>query len=172
MHPIPRTTNKQVIDDFEYTEDNSDESMPNFPVNYTNTEPQIEVNLESLTPLPPRRSSRLHTTPKWHADYTVNQTSHISNLSYTQVAPEYQCFLTNLTGNPDPIHFKMVVQNDHWRHAMNLELEALETNETWEVTTLPPGKTATACKWIYKSKYNPDGTLERHKARLVILGCR
>ncbi|XP_074337779.1 putative mitochondrial protein AtMg00820 [Apium graveolens] len=55
---------------------------------------------------------------------------------------------------------------------MNLELEALEQNDTGEVTELPSNKTNIANKWIYKSKYNPDGTLERHKSRLVILGCR
>lgn len=55
---------------------------------------------------------------------------------------------------------------------MNSELDALERNGTWDITVLPPQKTAIGCKWLYKSKYNPDGTLERHKARLVILGCK
>ena len=41
-----------------------------------------------------------------------------------------------------------------------------------EITTLPPDKKAIGCKWVLKTKYNPDGSVERHKARLVILGCR
>ena len=54
---------------------------------------------------------------------------------------------------------------------MNQELDALELNKTWEVTTLPTGKTAIGCKWIFKTKFYPDGTIDKHKARLVILGC-
>lgn len=55
---------------------------------------------------------------------------------------------------------------------MNIELEALERNGTWVITELPAGKQAIGCKWLYKTKYKPDGTIDRFKSRLVILGCR
>lgn len=55
---------------------------------------------------------------------------------------------------------------------MNKELTALENNKTWEITTLPPNKRAIGCKWIYKTKFKPDGSVERYKDRLVILGCK
>lgn len=45
--------------------------------------------------------------------------------------------------------------------AMNTELDALEINDTWDVTTLPPGKTPIGCKWLFKTKYKQDGTVER-----------
>lgn len=54
---------------------------------------------------------------------------------------------------------------------MNQELDALEMNQTWEVTELPSGCHAIGCKWIYKTKYLPDGNIDKHKERLVILGC-
>ena len=53
---------------------------------------------------------------------------------------------------------------------MASEIEALEKNGTWTVEDLPPGKKAICSKWVYKIKYNSDGTIERYKARLVILG--
>ncbi|GJW56814.1 retrovirus-related pol polyprotein from transposon TNT 1-94 [Tanacetum coccineum] len=50
------------------------------------------------------------------------------------------------------------------------EVDALESNSTWELLTLPPEKKAIGCKLVYKTKYNSDDTVERHKARLVIYG--
>jgi hypothetical protein len=47
------------------------------------------------------------------------------------------------------------------------ELNALERNKTWELVHLPAGKRAVGCKWIYTVKQNPEGKIERYKARLV-----
>jgi len=50
---------------------------------------------------------------------------------------------------------------------MRAELIALQTNETWILTYLPPHKTPIGCRWIFKIKHNADGSIERYKARLV-----
>jgi len=52
---------------------------------------------------------------------------------------------------------------------MKSEIHALETNGTWTVTQLPPGKKALGCKWVYKIKHKSDGSVEQFKARLAIL---
>ena len=54
-----------------------------------------------------------------------------------------------------------------WIDAMDKKIAALEQNETWELTSLPPHKYVLGCKWVYKAKFNPYGSLERCKARLV-----
>lgn len=46
-------------------------------------------------------------------------------------------------------------------------VQALESNNTWNVCPLLEGKLAIGCKWIYKIKCHSDGTSERYKARLV-----
>ncbi|KAM1740365.1 hypothetical protein ACFX11_015945 [Malus domestica] len=53
---------------------------------------------------------------------------------------------------------------------MDAELLALDQQNTWTLTRLPPGHRAIGCKWVYKIKYHSDGTIERYKARLVAKG--
>lgn len=71
---------------------------------------------------------------------------------------------------PGRVHFKEAAKHSHWKKAMNEELKALESNGTWELTSLPQGKQVIGCKWVYKTKYTPDGEVERYKSRLVVLG--
>ena len=53
---------------------------------------------------------------------------------------------------------------------MKKELDAMESNNTRTVTTLSQGKHTIGCRWVYKVKYNVDGSVNRHKARLVVKG--
>lgn len=53
---------------------------------------------------------------------------------------------------------------------MQKEIEALENNETWTLTSLPLGKHAVDFKWVYKIKFKPNGEVEHYKARLVARG--
>ena len=54
--------------------------------------------------------------------------------------------------------------------AMDQELTALEQNGTWVLTSLPPEKRALTSKWVYRTKFRPDGSVGKYKARLVIRG--
>ena len=53
---------------------------------------------------------------------------------------------------------------------MNEEIDANEKNNTWDLVYLPTGKTSTGDKWVYKTKFNEKGKVERHKSRLVAKG--
>jgi len=78
--------------------------------------------------------------------------------------------LATITKSVEPKHFKEAVQIKVWNDAMIKEVDALEINKTWDLVELPRGKIALGSQWIYKTKYNSDGTIERYKARLVVLG--
>lgn len=53
---------------------------------------------------------------------------------------------------------------------MSNETKALEENQTWVLTDLPPHKKAIGCRWVYKIKLKADGTIEWYKAILVAKG--
>ena len=53
---------------------------------------------------------------------------------------------------------------------MDLEFEALTQRETWVLVPRPQHTNIVTCRWIFTLKYNPDGTINRHKARLVARG--
>lgn len=46
----------------------------------------------------------------------------------------------------------------------------MEAKHTWDLIPLSQGKKPIACKWVYKTKLNADGTMERLKARPVVVG--
>lgn len=90
----------------------------------------------------------------------------------TNFSASHVCFLAAVTAGTEPSSFKEAVQHITWREAMNSKLDALRRNGTWTLSALPPGKTPIGCKWVYRIKYRSNGSIERHKARLVVLGNR
>nr|GFA35789.1 retrovirus-related Pol polyprotein from transposon TNT 1-94 [Tanacetum cinerariifolium] len=58
-------------------------------------------------------------------------------------------------------------QSAHWREAMEDELNSMSKNDVWELVELPKGAKPVGCKWVYKTKLDPIGNVERHKAHLV-----
>ncbi|CAL1368879.1 unnamed protein product [Linum trigynum] len=57
-----------------------------------------------------------------------------------------------------------------WRAAMTTEFEALIPNHTWDLVPPPPDCNILTNRWVFAEKTNPDGSLERQKARLVARG--
>ncbi|CAH9107012.1 unnamed protein product [Cuscuta europaea] len=50
------------------------------------------------------------------------------------------------------------------------EFNALINNNTWNLVPFDNTKNVVGSKWIYKTKFHYDGSIERHKARLVTQG--
>ena len=59
---------------------------------------------------------------------------------------------------------------DYWKEAVRSEMGSIMTNGTWEIVDRPYGCKPIGCKWVFKRKLRPDGTIERYKARLVAKG--
>ena len=59
-----------------------------------------------------------------------------------------------------------------WKEAINDEMDSLMSNGTWVLVDLPPSSKPIGCKWVFRRKYNTDGSLQTFKARLVTKGFR
>ncbi|RVW88665.1 Retrovirus-related Pol polyprotein from transposon RE1 [Vitis vinifera] len=62
------------------------------------------------------------------------------------------------------------ISHPKWKEAMNEEFRALMKNKTWSLVPLPSDRTSVGCRWVFKLKRNPDGSISRYKARLVAKG--
>eukprot|EP00253_Pinus_taeda_P032377 PITA_32377 len=53
---------------------------------------------------------------------------------------------------------------------MNEEYRSLLENDTWDLIPLPKGRKLVRCKWVCRTKFGPDGKIDKHKACLVVKG--
>jgi hypothetical protein len=73
----------------------------------------------------------------------------------------------------DPISFSHPMSDENskfWYNAMIEEIESMAKNQVWEIVELPKGVKAIGCKWIYKTKKDSNGNINRYKAKLVAKG--
>jgi transposase InsO family protein len=75
-----------------------------------------------------------------------------------------------LLADAEPINLNEALKNKVWKKAMEEELRSIEKNQTWKLVALPDKKKKIDVKWVFKVKLNPDGTISKHKARLVARG--
>ena len=59
---------------------------------------------------------------------------------------------------------------DDWKETVQSEMDSILSNGTWELTARPYGCKPVGCKWIFKKKLKPGGTIDKYKARLVAKG--
>jgi hypothetical protein len=72
-----------------------------------------------------------------------------------------------------PSSFKEAMKSRHsseWFDAMKDEMKSMSTNDVWDLVEIPKGAKTVGCKWVYKTKQDSKGNIERFKARLVAKG--
>ena len=73
----------------------------------------------------------------------------------------------------DPINFRQALESSksqEWIDAMNEEIKSMKDNDVWDLVPLLEGVKPIGCKWIFKTKRDSKGKVERYKARLVAKG--
>uniref|UniRef100_A0AAV1V2L8 Uncharacterized protein n=1 Tax=Peronospora matthiolae TaxID=2874970 RepID=A0AAV1V2L8_9STRA len=81
--------------------------------------------------------------------------------------------VVNAAFEHDPLNYGQAMRSgkrEGWKKAMQEEIAALEANDVWTITRRTAGQHALHTKWVYKTKTDAQGDLERLKARLVACG--
>lgn len=58
-----------------------------------------------------------------------------------------------------------------WHEEMEKELQLLKLHNIWKLVPRTDDMKVIKSKWIYNIEFNPNGLIERRKARLVAMGC-
>ena len=102
--------------------------------------------------------------------HSTGEKNPVSRFDYNDYMAYHYAFMMKVAIVREPETFSKAAKDPQWIKAMNEEMQALDKNETWDLVPTSPQRKAIGCKWIYKVKYNADGSVNRYKARLVEKG--
>jgi hypothetical protein len=120
------------------------------------------VNVTRVTP----PSSLTHATSPTSNDVDNDSTPPCKFRSQSEIYESctFALMVSELTS------YKEAEGKEEWENAMKEEIFAIETNEAWVLVDLPQGKDVVGVKWVYKVKYNANGSVQKFKARRVAKG--
>lgn len=154
---------EQIDADFVWSNDDlsSDESEGSHRVETDGDSDDDNNDNEEMSPHENVTQGRERRTPVWMEDYVSGD-----ELS----EEEAETYMVQDDIGDDPIMFEEAVKHDKWRKAMDCEIKSIEKNQTWELSDLPTGAKTIGVKWIFKTKLNEKGEVNKYKARLVAKG--
>ena len=78
-------------------------------------------------------------------------------LSYHRLSLPYFAFASILSSVSIPTSTSEALSHPDWKQPMVEYTDALSSNGTWKLVTLPPSKSLIGCRWVYTVKVGPDG---------------
>lgn len=70
----------------------------------------------------------------------------------------------------EPNTLTQALKDKRWRGSMSTEIDAFVRNGTYDLVPRKPEYNVVGCRWLYKNKFNSDGTPRCCKSRLVAKG--
>ena len=71
----------------------------------------------------------------------------------------YYAYMSRVAEVCEPESYAEAAKDDNWRAAMEEEIHTLAENETWDLVDTPKGVKPIGFRWMYKVKYNTDGSI-------------
>jgi hypothetical protein len=180
----PITKKFLVSRDVKFMEDKSWDEMENntsLELDEHQARAKKDEHQESITFLPRLQvqnesSSSSHNDSSSHSDSSSSHSDSDSGHNYQRMRSLHDIYDQDdnvvhfAFFSSQPTCFDEAAKQKVWVDAMNNEIEAIERNNTWDLVDLPADKIFISVKWVYKTKLNEKGEIEKHKARLVARG--
>ncbi|KAI3746178.1 hypothetical protein L6452_08601 [Arctium lappa] len=131
---------------------------PDPPIHDSAPDPAVEDE----TPIPSPPPSPSQSLPRGHSMNTRSKSGIFK--------PTHRLNLHSTSISSVPRSHLQALQDPNWHKAMNEEYNALITNGTWVLVPRPPDANVVRSMWLFKRKFNADGSLSRYKVRLVATG--
>ncbi|RVW82656.1 Retrovirus-related Pol polyprotein from transposon RE1 [Vitis vinifera] len=149
-------------------------SEPGIFIGYSSTSKAYRIYLPQNSKIVVSRDVKFLETEKWSWDeqnqqYIDEDVDELPVRGFRTLFDIYQrCNIAVL----EPAGFVEAAENKIWRVAMQEELNMIDKNNTWELVDRPSHKKPIGVKWVYRTKLNSDGSINKHKARLVVKGSK
>ncbi|GJU64890.1 zinc finger, CCHC-type containing protein [Tanacetum coccineum] len=101
---------------------------------------------------------------------TYNYNPHSEEEATTSSTKNSGNIFDHVPAREEPRNYKEASTDKKWIEAMEIELDSINKNNTWTLTTLPPNQKAIGLKWVFKTKRDAKGNIIKYKARLVAKG--
>ena len=133
--------------------------MPRYGTN-AGTSYRNESNGAMSKDEPPKLSSELAKRALKTGNERLCQSSHHKNLVTRYGYSEYMyVYMTKVVEIRELESYAKAAQDAKWRIAMGEEMHALVENVTWDLLDAPKGVKLIGCRWVYKVKYNANGSI-------------
>ena len=117
----------------------------------------LEIQSPIINPHLPRPKAA--PAPSVHSMVTRSKAKHLVPTSpFALVSPL----------EPNSVHEALL--DSQWVKAMEEEVSTLHRNHTWDLVPFSKDMNLIGCKWVFRIKYKPDGSILEHKAKLVANG--
>jgi hypothetical protein len=83
---------------------------------------------------------------------------------------KYYELMSQVINVVEPVNYEQTNEHEEWRNTVNEEYDSLMKNHTWELVEFFENKVPIGSKWLYKSKFKADGSIDKYKERLVAKG--
>lgn len=129
--------------------------------------PIVDPNDESTSCQPTTYEDTTHTgMPKSTAIPPSKMVTHGAS-GIIKPNPKFAMAATNVIIPRSP---RIALNVPEWKSAMEKEFKVLRDNNTWSLISRTPTDNVINTKWVFRVKYNEEGSVERFKARPVAIG--